>query len=313
MPASPPLARSTVALLVALLAPGCVFPMSVGDGNDEAGDVAAGSSTSESNPLPADSSTGPGVTGPASSTDPTTSADTNTTDETGVLFIEPLDIPGDPECDLWTQDCPRGTKCMPWANDGGNAWNATRCSQLDPDPDAVGEPCTAEESGLSGFDSCALGSMCWDIDLETLEGICVAFCEGDEAAPICEEEGTACTITNDGVLILCLPVCNPAVPDCPEGQGCYPLGDQFLCLPAPTVDPGSVGESCEDIAVCDPGLACVEPQLVPDCTSAGCCSPYCNVTDPSPPCLPGQQCTAWYGPGMAPEGLEDLGVCALPV
>ncbi len=126
-------------------------------------------------------------------------------------------------------------------------------------------------------------------------------------------EYISCPDLNDAVLILCLPVCNPAVPDCPEGQGCYPLGDQFLCLPAPTVDPGSAGESCEDIAVCDPGLACVEPQLVPDCTSAACCSPYCNVTDPMPPCLPGQQCTAWYGPGMAPEGLEDLGVCALPV
>jgi hypothetical protein len=31
------------------------------------------------------------------------------------------------ECDQWAQDCPPGEKCMPWANDGGSSWNATRC------------------------------------------------------------------------------------------------------------------------------------------------------------------------------------------
>lgn len=28
------------------------------------------------------------------------------------------------ECSTWEEDCPRGEKRMPWANDGGNAWNA---------------------------------------------------------------------------------------------------------------------------------------------------------------------------------------------
>lgn len=312
MPASSSLLRSTAAFLLTGLATGCVLPISVGDGNEESGDT--GSSTHESEPPPGDSSTGPGATGPASATDPTTGVGTTASDESGVLFLV-LDFPGDPECEIWAQDCPAGTKCMPWANDGGSAWNATRCTQVDPNPDAVGEPCTVMESGVSGFDSCALGSMCWDVDPKTLEGTCVAFCEGDEAVPICEEEGTACSITNDGVLVLCLPVCNPALPECPEGQGCFAVDTQtqFFCVPEPAVDAGGLGEPCEDIAVCDPGLACVQSQLVPDCTATGCCSPYCDVTDPAPPCLPGQQCTPWYEPGMAPAGLESLGVCALPV
>ena len=28
------------------------------------------------------------------------------------------------ECDLFAQDCPAGEKCMPWANDGTEVWNA---------------------------------------------------------------------------------------------------------------------------------------------------------------------------------------------
>ena len=38
------------------------------------------------------------------------------------------------ECDLFEQDCPPGEKCMPWANDGGGAWNATRCSPVADNP-----------------------------------------------------------------------------------------------------------------------------------------------------------------------------------
>ncbi len=30
------------------------------------------------------------------------------------------------ECSPWAQNCPPGEKCTWWANDGGNAWNATR-------------------------------------------------------------------------------------------------------------------------------------------------------------------------------------------
>jgi hypothetical protein len=65
------------------------------------------------------------------------------------------------ECDLWKQDCPPGEKCMPWANDGGGSWNATRCTPLAEDPRQPGEPCTVEGSGVSGRDDCDIRAMCW--------------------------------------------------------------------------------------------------------------------------------------------------------
>ena len=55
--------------------------------------------------------------------------------------LEPFD------CDIWAQDCPEGEKCSAWANDGGGAWNATRCVPVDDDPDQVGEACNVEGSG----------------------------------------------------------------------------------------------------------------------------------------------------------------------
>jgi hypothetical protein len=92
---------------------------------------------------------------------------------------------------------------MPWADDGGTEWNATKCSALDPDSKAPGEPCTAEGSGVSGVDDCEEGSMCWDVDPDTLQGFCVAFCIGTEANPSCADPELVCTILD--FLPLCLP------------------------------------------------------------------------------------------------------------
>ncbi|MBL8948932.1 MAG: hypothetical protein JNK45_37515, partial [Myxococcales bacterium] len=133
------------------------------------------------------------------------------------------------ECSLWEQDCPKGEKCMPWANDGGSSWNATRCSPLEPDAGGPGEPCTVEGSGVSGIDDCELGAMCWNVDPETNMGGCVAFCIGDEANPLCANECDQCNIGGDSVLILCLPQCDPIAQDCGEGLGCYPDFQSFSC------------------------------------------------------------------------------------
>ena len=59
------------------------------------------------------------------------------------------------ECSTYEEDCPDGQKCMPFANDGGNAWNALKCV------DVVGEgghgdPCTVEGNGVSGVDDTAV-------------------------------------------------------------------------------------------------------------------------------------------------------------
>jgi len=134
------------------------------------------------------------------------------------------------ECSGWDQDCPAGEKCQPWANDGGPQHNATRCTPVAPDPMSPGDPCTVEGSGVSGIDDCDVGVLCFDVAEDSLEGTCVAMCGGSEKSPECPE-GSWCSISNEGVLALCLPdelciddgvcqcMCGDAVdPDCEEGQ-----------------------------------------------------------------------------------------------
>jgi hypothetical protein len=214
------------------------------------------------------------------------------------------------ECSVWDQDCPAGEKCMPWANDGGGSWNATRCSPVDADPDQVGDECTVEGSGVSGIDSCDVAQMCWNVDTETLTGTCVAFCTGSEEMPMCEPAGTACSISNQGVLILCLPLCNPLAPDdCAADEGCYPSGDVFQCAPDASGRMGGAGDPCEFLNACDLGLMCADAATVPGCASASCCTPFCEVGDDTP-CLEGQTCVPFYEMGTAPDMcLEDVGVC----
>jgi len=110
------------------------------------------------------------------------------------------------ECDIWMQDdCGPGLKCLPWANDGGKSWNAPRCSPLDPHPRAPGEPCMVEGSAFTGIDDCELGAMCWNVDAETNEGECVAFCDGTPDNAVCDDPDTTCVMSHEGVLNLCLP------------------------------------------------------------------------------------------------------------
>jgi hypothetical protein len=209
---------------------------------------------------------------------------------------------------------------MPWANDGGNAWNATRCSPVDPNADQPGEACMVEGSGVSGIDSCDIGSMCWNVDPETNEGVCVAFCLGSEGAPICEDPATGCWVPDQGVLILCLPSCDPLVQDCGEGDECGPQGGSaaFVCTPDASGDLGAHGDACEFVNVCDPGLFCAEAAAVFGCMdSNGCCTEFCDLAavDPNAACsgaLDGETCTAWFDLGHAPPGFASLGACVLP-
>jgi hypothetical protein len=221
------------------------------------------------------------------------------------------------ECDVWAQDCSEGQKCMPWANDGGSSWNATKCSPLDPNPAQPGDACAVEGSGVSGIDDCDVSSMCWDVDPETNMGTCIAFCSGSEANPVCEDPSTTCAIANEGVLILCLPNCDPLLQDCIEGQACYPIDDDFACAPDASAEMGVFGNACEFINACDPGLFCANPDAVPNCAGGGCCSTFCDLSDPDgsaacPGAAGGQECVAWYEEGQVPPGYENVGACAIP-
>ncbi|MEM7153319.1 MAG: hypothetical protein AAF799_10790 [Myxococcota bacterium] len=216
------------------------------------------------------------------------------------------------ECESWLQDCCPGQKCVPHADDGGPVWNAVRCVEIDRDPQSVGEACTAPMGGTAGFDDCDGGSMCWGVDPRTNEGECVALCTGTPKDPQCDD-GTACVITNDGALHLCLQSCDPLDPQCDEGEGCFPVGEEHVCAPDPGGGIGP-GDSCEDIAVCPPGLSCISGGAYPGCEAAGCCSPDCDPTTPEGQAVcdaldPSLDCIPWFRPG---EGPEDQGVCALP-
>lgn len=233
-------------------------------------------------------------------------------DDPSVGFIESPDGGGaDYECDFWAQDCPEGDKCNFWANDGGGAWNATRCTPIDPDPDDAGESCSVVDSPVSGIDSCVLGAMCWNVDPETNLGECVAFCGGSEANPVCPDPATQCVGRGP---VLCLPTCCPIEQTCHEGEACYPMYDRFNCAPDVSGDEGEFRDACAFVNVCDPGLFCAGPETVPDCEgSTGCCTPYCSIDAPSCALLhPAMECIPWYEEGQAPPGEEHIGGCMIP-
>jgi hypothetical protein len=292
-----------------------------GDSSGTSGGPGGGADTGD------DGTNGPG-TDPApddgATSDPTGDSGTDSeggdTDTTGECHFLCEDLPDDGgyDCDVWEQDCEEGEKCMPWSSDG-TTWNALKCTPVDANPKQPGDECVVEGNGASGIDDCDLGSMCWDVDPETNLGTCVAFCQGSEAAPTCDDPETNCVIANEGVLILCLPNCDPLVQDCPSGQACYPVYEGFNCAPDVSgADMGGYGDPCEYINVCDPGLFCASAEAVPGCPgSQGCCSEFCDLSAPDPNAAcsgvaDGQECTMWYDEGAAPPGFEDLGACVIP-
>jgi hypothetical protein len=236
----------------------------------------------------------------------------------GSGFIERRDHGGDGhlQCDIWVDDCPLGQKCTPVADDGGSSWNAWMCMPLAEDPKAVGEGCTVENSGVSGIDDCEKGSMCWDVDPDTLVGECVAFCSGSEANPTCEDPCTHCAINGDGILIICLPACDPLLQDCYEGGACYPENETFSCSPDAGGDMGALGEPCEFINVCDPGLFCASPESAPSCGGpTGCCASFCDALaeDPCAAMPAGVECIPFFAEGEGPPCFSGVvGGCLLP-
>jgi hypothetical protein len=206
------------------------------------------------------------------------------------------DFGGGEQCDVWSQDCGRGSKCMPWAFDGGVHWNGTRCSPLDPNPAQPGEPCVAEDGYMGGVDNCDVAQMCMFVDPETNEGVCVAMCMGTEDNAICEDPARGCSIDFSDFMNNCLPWCDPLLQDCAMG-GCYPTADDaFVC--GPTIGLGALpGDTCEHHWDCAAGGLCI----------ATGCTAICDLLDPGT--CDDATCTPWFDDGKAPPGLENVGVC----
>lgn len=225
---------------------------------------------------------------------------------------------GTAACDNWAQDCPEGQKCMPYADNGTNAWNSTKCVDVKPEANQPGDPCTVEGSGVSGIDDCDLGAMCWEVDPQTMQGTCVAQCTGTPEASVCQN-GNTCFVSNEGVLNLCLPLCDPLAQDCPGTGLCIPNpknNEEFTCILDASGEEGQAFDACEYINACDKGLLCANPTLGTECDAAaiGCCLPFCPL-DEVPANCPGatQECIAWYEAGTAPPGAENIGICGIPM
>lgn len=298
------LKRRCVVLLVVTV--GCAAPVDpAADGSSSSGDPTPPATTEGPNPDPTidpsvDSTIDPSTTSESSGVPETSTSvdDTSTTDDTttgGIL-----------ECSTFEQDCPDGFKCMPYDDTGGGTWNTTGCFPIADDPVGLGETCEGIGGGATGEDTCAAGLMCWGAP----GGECLALCEGNPAMPQCGE-ATSCSISNGGAVAVCLPSCDPLLEDCGEGQACYAVGPaEFGCAPE---GGAAQGESCTFINDCGSGLLCAGGEVVAGCESQGCCTAYCDLSDPTDDCSgtgEGMACVAMFAKGMAPEGLESVGICA---
>jgi hypothetical protein len=106
---------------------------------------------------------------------------------------------------------------------------------------------------------------------------------------------TACSISHEGTIILCLQPCDPLVQDCPEGQSCQAAAAEFVCV-RPGI--GTVGDPCGLFVDCEAGLSCVATSTA-KCDGT-CCTEACDPTTPS--CsLPEQTCVPF----------DDAGICSV--
>ena len=226
-----------------------------------------------------------------------TATDPTDTGTTTCSFLECTDTPPPHEnCDYQDALCPEGSKC----SFDDELWQ-TSCFDLDPMPADVGEPCEGSGVPFGGQDNCGDKAVCWD-------DTCLALCDYDDYA--CPS-GYSCTTCQDCALGICTPVCDPLINDCPGDDLCLPSGESFICVLDASGEMGAYGDPCEYANACDPGLYCLSPEYVPGCDAAGCCSPWCDVGDPTCPDEL-QECIPWFDEGQAPRGYEDLGICGLP-
>jgi hypothetical protein len=271
----------------------------------------AGEATSTSTSTTSSTST---TTATSAATTGDGTSDTDASDDSA--FLGDPDVGAD--CDLFSQNCPAGQKCMPWAINDDGWFNATKCSPIAPDPKEPGEPCTVEGDWLSGVDDCDLGSMCWYVDTDTNMGECLAMCTGEQDSYTCEDPCKTCFIYDGGFVQLCFPSCDPVLQDC-EGNTavCFPYSrdGEFLCGYDQSGTAGGHGDPCTYTTDCDPGLFCADADRVPGCDGK-CCTPYCDptVADACAQVGEGVECVPWPAGGGEYPGCiaSTVGTCVLP-
>jgi len=252
--------------------------------------------------------------------------DTDTGSEVDESSSSDGGTPATAECSPWMpEECGEGMKCMPYdAAPVELVWDANGCYPVVAGPDVPGDSCDVMGTAVDGVDSCDMYSYCMPADFDHLDqgGTCIAFCVGTSEAPSCENPSETCIIANDGVLNICLAMCDPVLQDCGPGQGCYlnPTDNKFFCFEqdeaAADVASG-YGATCGTINFCDPGLQCGEEVNVPNCEGEYCCSEFCDLNDEAgdEQCsgvAEGQRCLPHFAPGAEPPGFEHVGLCGVP-
>jgi hypothetical protein len=271
-------------------------------------------SSDETSSTDASTSTSTSTSTSETSTSETSTSETSTSETTDpretVGFVPEYDEYWGDECDSFAQDCPEGEKCVPYAS-SGYSWDALKCVPVLGEQ-APGESCTYSGAEAS-TDDCDATSFCWnvmDVGGEAI-GTCTPFCTGTGDEPECPE-GSACTISSDGVVYLCVSNCDPILQDCNDGLACYWATNGFNCIF--TTQDIPPGEPCGFINDCVAGNGCLTAEVLPSCADAACCSPFCDLSLVDQTCdvLPGTACVAFFEQGMAPPGYENVGVCILP-
>lgn len=257
-----------------------------------------------------------GVGGTSTSTSTSTSEPTSTAaapDLGAPPCVDPIRCP--PACDTILQDCPSGQKCVGVKPSLFEPYRGTACVS-----DNAGQgtpPGSICLNGADGWDTCDAASMC--VQFGSGEGACVAFCGGSPDAPVCDDPAQVCArVDHVWPLSLCVPPCDPLAYDCPDvdlggvAMVCQPAAVGFGCVLRGNLGGHALGEPCADHRDCTAAARCAPPDDVPGCQGLdGCCAAYCDLTAPTCP-VDGQSCVAYYAPGEAPPGLEDVGLCAVP-
>ena len=223
--------------------------------------------------------------------------------ETGQAIDLPTDCSEyyDGRCDLDDGTCEEGYKCAPVFDpvEGLEMW----CVELQEPTQAIGDPCELICGDTDGVDTCDFGSTC-------VIDVCRELC--NPVSGLCSQADHFCFVEEKLLPFgVCLPSCDPLQQDCPDEFTCipnYPTG--YVCVPDASGGLGDQGSSCVFENSCNPGFICIAPESEGCESPSGCCSSYCELSDPA--CNnPVHECLPVMEP--APPSFEDVGVCALPL
>ncbi len=274
----------------------------------------------------ASSSTADGGTDEGSSTtgDPSTTTSggpsTSTPDPQTETCANDCDSEGNSArpCEVVAQDCPEGQKCTPYASGGDLKRDSTQCIDVADPAQPAGEACQVEEWPASGLDNCDSTSMCFNVDENTLEGTCKAFCAGNSWPYTCEDPLAHCLLANDMLIAVCVRDCDPLKQDCAEGQACYPTEEgTYECGWDQSGMAGQYQSVCTSHHDCAAGRLCVPSEFVYDCEAERCCTDYCPLDseelddEPCPDTEKGMTCLGLYQALDVPASNQAFGACLL--